>query len=253
MIKGKITRPIGLDSICDDIDETCLNSELYQNSNVAPSHYLIGLNQGEGQTILTEYIASMFYQKNIRKFGGLDIYLEYKIDGSLSQLKWIFNDIKNRSVYLNDYEGCISIDITELALHLNEKQIDLFLKELKYVSQYATLILFVSNKQNRNISTLITKVVDTLKNIKVFTQLDYTYENISEVVSRMIKKNGVVLQIDETFKKSLLEIVITNEINSIEKAKEVTNELVKYSKIKGSELFLGSTELEQYTKEKLVK
>ena len=133
-----------------------------------PEHFLVELDSGEEQTEFAEHITDFFQENDIRHFGGRESYLEYSLDGSMAQLKWIFGDIAASATYTNEYEGVIAMDIALLASKVSEAQMAYFLNEIKRVSKYATLLLFVSEVPSRNQDLMVKRVKTVIDNINYF-------------------------------------------------------------------------------------
>lgn len=146
-------------------------SEILKEKN--PEHFLVELDSEEKQTKLTEYITDFFQGNKIRHFGGRDAYLEYCVDGSMAQLKWMFADIISSAVYTNEFEGVIAMDIALLASKVNEAQMTYFLNEIKRISKHATLIFFVSEVNSRNQILMIKKIRAVVEKINYFPVKSY--------------------------------------------------------------------------------
>ena len=118
-------RPLGLDLITDYIDNL-------RPMEADDCHYIIHLDAG-GQSTLIEYMSDTFYRNRIRHFGGRERFLEYRLDGSLSQLRQVLEDIDANACYTNHFEGIIALDIAGLARFVNQTQTEVFLKALSIV------------------------------------------------------------------------------------------------------------------------
>lgn len=147
-----------------------------------PEHFLVELDSEEEQTELTEYITDFFQENKIRHFGGREAYLEYCVDGSMAQLKWMFADIIASAIYTNDFEGVIAMDIALLASKVNEAQMTYFLNEIKRISKHATLILFVSMVPSRNQALMVKKIKAVIEQINCFPVEAYQAENHLQLV-----------------------------------------------------------------------
>ena len=86
--------PIGLAGAVAAIKKNIDQAHIYHRCGLKPPHYIINLDAGNGQTTLTEYIATSYADYGVRHFGGLDMFLEYTLDGSMEQLKKVFADQK---------------------------------------------------------------------------------------------------------------------------------------------------------------
>ena len=139
-------------------------------------HFLVGLDSEEEQTELVEYVTDFLEKHNIRHFGGRESYLEYCLDGSMTQLQWIFGDIAASATYTNEYEGVIAMDIALLAPKVREAQMTYFLNAIKQVSKHATLILFVAEMPNRNQDLMVKEIKNVVQKINYFPVENYQEE-----------------------------------------------------------------------------
>lgn len=131
-------------------------------------HFMLELDSEEEQTEIVEYITDFLQENQIGHFGGRESYLEYCLDGSMSQLKWIFGDIAASATYTNEYEGVIAMNIALLASKVREAQMTWFLQAIRQVCKHATLILFVSEAKSRNQDLMVKEIKTVVKNINYF-------------------------------------------------------------------------------------
>lgn len=223
----KIAPPYGLNGLVSAIEKICSESEIYRRCGIAPNHFLINLDPGNGQTTVANYVADVFKANGIRRFGGLDMVLEYRLDGTMEQMKRVFSDIDSNAVYTNDFEGVIAIDINELASHLNETQVTFFLKNLPRIGAHSTLILFISSKSNSNRNALAKKVCETLSDIEIIYVTPYEEKDLVEITKKMIEDAGVSMK-----KNAALDAVIAGAlrkagVTTVCEAAKVAKSLIK--------------------------
>ena len=106
---------VGLEGLKTTMSEIISKADAYRKGGAQVPHVVMNLTHDNGQSIVADYITSVLYENSLRKFCGLDILLEYRVDGSLRQMKQIFEDIASNAVYTNEYEGVVAVDISALS------------------------------------------------------------------------------------------------------------------------------------------
>lgn len=221
-----INVPIGLDPVVAAVNDICNESAVYHHCGVMPSHFLINLDKGNGQTTVTSYVADVYQEYGVRQFKGMDMYLEYILDGSMDQIDKIFKYLhQSAGVYTNEYEGVISMDISALAAPNNAAQMAFFLKEIASIAEYATIILYVPSAINSNMSNFIDKIRKVLRSMKVIKVEAYTAQNLVDIIKNMIEDAGVDLTDDVD--DSILNVIHTTGASNIKDAKLLTQNMVK--------------------------
>lgn len=241
-----IQKPIGLGTAVSAICNTCKHSDMFYRCGITPSHYIFNLDSGNGQTTLTEYIANMYYEAKVRRFGGLDLFLEYKLDGSMGQLKKMFANIESCAIYTNKFEGIVAIDISELANYINEAQVDYFLKGINETGTHATLILYVPSKQNKNTANLINKVTDSIENIEYIDIRPYTTREIVDVVKELLGKSGICIRDINEVEDKFGTFVLSEEIKDIKSAQALCMRLIRHADFSSFTPKLGLVEVNNY-------
>ena len=146
---NQIPAPIGMEPLVDAVQQCCLRAQQYHRLGIQPGHFILTLDEGNGRTTAANYLSRAFAQAGVRSFGGLDLMLEYQLDGSMDQLCQTLRSIRASAVYTNEYEGVIAWDITVLAAHFGEEQTRLFFRELPSMAAHATLLFFLPSAPNR--------------------------------------------------------------------------------------------------------
>ena len=237
--------PIGLAGAVAAIKKNIDQAHIYYRCGLKPPHYIINLDAGNGQTTLTEYIATSYADYGVRHFGGLDMFLEYTLDGSMEQLKKVFADIRACAVYTNEYEGVIAMDISKLVNHVNETQLDVFISEISKISSSATLVLFVPSAMNRNVATLMGRIREALDDVEILNSKPYIPEDLVEIIKGMITDAGVVIDESIEFDKFLLNAIIDEHITNVKSAKKFSQVMVKNANFDGFLPKLGIVEIEK--------
>lgn len=127
----KITKPIGLEDVCGEIEKICSEAHVYKQCGLRPPHLAIQLDSGSGRTTILEYMTDCFSETGVLDFNrSLDDYIELTFDGTLQQLKQSFNTIDSAAVYTNGFCNIVGMDISAISQHLGEVQCTEFLKKL---------------------------------------------------------------------------------------------------------------------------
>lgn len=219
--------PIGLDEMVERIQKICSKSNVYRYCNVKTGHYIVNLDAGNGQTTLTDYISDVFYENKIRHFGGLDLFLEYKLDGTMAQLRQVFQDISDHAVYMNEFSGVISMDITGLASHINEAQVEVFLSGIGKLQQNATMIFYVPSSMNRNILLLVRKICAGIDDIEMVHISPYTAWQMVEIVKKEIEEMGVELEDTREADEAIFQSMERNEVSTAKESVRLAEKMVK--------------------------
>ena len=229
MITYGNTDIIGLQPVVEDVKKKCEMAKLYYGFGIQPEHYLLNLPAGEGQTTLTEYIAFAFKEYRVRRFGGLDIYLEYHLNGSMEQLNRIMEEIDTSAVYTNKYEVIISFDITALAEHIHERQVEFFLEELQDIGDNATLIFYYNDTKVRNMDILLEKIRGKSKEQLKEIYLDpYSMSEITMILKKLIRDANVRF-VDES-DLMIEDLIHKRGIDSLKKCISLSRILIYNSK-----------------------
>ena len=153
---------VKLNGIEKEMNQLILHSDIYRKGDEKPPHFLIKQKNDNGRAYVTNYIADTLYENKLRRFGGLDICLEYTLDGSLKQVKQIFSDISSNAVYTNEYEGVVAMDVTKLARYLNEFQVDYFLENIVRVAENATMVIYYDGCAGKRMDALVDRIKEAL-------------------------------------------------------------------------------------------
>lgn len=212
-----LIRPLGLDVVTTYIENL--------HPLDANCHFVIYLDAGNGQSTLAEYMTDVFCQNHLRHFGGREHSLEYRMDGSMSQLKQVLSDIDANASYTNHYEGMIFMDISGFSKHVNEAQTDMLLKAVQEMGMHATLIFYVPTVPDRNLDKLIMKLHDALEEVVEFRPKPYTAVQITGIILRMLNATGVLIERPREVSTHILEMVHSTNARNIKDAKKLTRQL----------------------------
>lgn len=233
MTINNIQPPIGLQAAVVGVQKIVEQAPTFYQCGLQPPHFIIPLDAGNGQTILTEYIAASYANAGVRSFGGLDLFLEYSLNGSLDQMKKVFADIRSCAVYTNEYEGVVAMDIARLADHINETQIDLFIHEIAKLSASATFIFYIPSTMSRNMAALIAMLHETLDDVELLRIKPYSTEELAQLVKRFITEAGIMLEDTSQTDQALMNAVVSEHIANIKTAKRFSHVLIKRADFSG--------------------
>ncbi len=239
-------KPIGLAPAVERINNTCRSADMFYRCGLKPPHYIFNIDKGNGQTTLTEFIANSYNEAHIRHFGGLDLYLEYHLDGSMKQMKKIFAEIGSSAVYTNTYEGVIAIDIGELANFINEEQIDFFLNEIKKTGREATYLFYVSSKTSRNVLSLISRIKTEIENTEYIEISPYSEDEIEGIMKNLLEQSGVCLKDNKGVNKKIHDVICGEEIRNVKAVQSLRDRLLSYVDYSGFIPKMGLEEFENY-------
>jgi hypothetical protein len=229
-----ITKPIGLETPCKEIESTCNNAHMYKRCGLRPKHYIIPLDSGYGRTTLVEYMTDKYKEAGVLSFtSGLDDYIEIAFDGSLQQLKQAFAAIDSAAVYTNEYCNIIGMDISGISAHLGETQLSEFMKNCKRVCEYACVIFFVHTAPNRNEEKLLEKLCETVDNIKRLEVEPYTKEDICALIIKTVEEHGIEIKHENVFRAVLADMVSEFCIASVKDAITTADALVHFADFSG--------------------
>lgn len=228
------TKPIGLKTLCEEIENTCSKADLYKRCNLRPKHWIVPLDSGSGRTTLLEYMTDRYKAAGVLDFMcGLDDYLEITLDGTLQQLKQAFAAIDSAAVYTNEYRNIIGVDISGIAAHLGEVQLTEFLNNCKQVCEHACVVFFVHTNPSRNEEKLLEKLCETIDTIKRFTVEPYTQDDLCALIVKTIEEHGVEIRNASAFRAVLSDMVSEFDMSGVKDAVSVAKALIPFADFSG--------------------
>lgn len=225
--------PIGLQEIKDVLNEMVMHREAYERCGIQPNHMLIALDEGNGRTTAVQYITDVFMDNHLRRFGGLDSFLEFTTDGTMEQLKRMFAEIHAAAVYTPGTECVVAIDMTHLICHVNAAQVTYCMNQLKEIGKTATLILFVPSEVNRRTDMLVEKLHTILDRLVYISVAPYTADDLTHIAIDVIQDSGVSVEATEEFENIILHIIQRENANTAKAAAKVGKNLICYADFKG--------------------
>lgn len=220
---------IGLTPLCKELDAIKTNGEKYRTAGVKVPHFIMNLKKENGQSFVAKYIAEELYDNGLRSFCGIEMCLEYEIDGSKNQLSNIFEDIRSNAVYTNEYYGVIAFDVSKLSQYLNEYQLEYFLTNLKRVSEFATIIIYCDTDNYSNGSELKNIILSELKNCIDVVLSPYSKEDYAKMVIQNIEDRGIEVETSTKMLKSLGEVINVHGISRARETALMADKLLSYA------------------------
>ncbi|MCR5011403.1 MAG: hypothetical protein K6A72_03610 [Lachnospiraceae bacterium] len=224
-----ITKPVGLDAFCNEIEAVCSEAHIYNQGRLRPPHLIVSLDSGSGRTTCIEYMTDMYKEHHVIKFNGLDDYIEIQLDGTPQQLKRAFVSIDRAADYTNEYTNIVGMDISNIACHLNETQFTDFISSIKKVCESACVVFFVHSNPSKNEEKLIEKLCSNVSKIKRIDVEPYTYENICDLIVRLIADRDTLLSNARNMSSLLMNTVKEFDICTVQEAIDMVDELIHYA------------------------
>lgn len=234
MRKSVIERPIGLKSVCVEIQETCLHRQMYRRCGLRPRHLIINMDHGSGRSTLIHYMTDMYKDFGVMDFeSGLDDSIEVDLDGSLAQLRQAFSIISDAAVYANEYKNIVAIDISKIAFHSSETQYTEFLENVKYLCASACVVFFTRADMSRNEEKLVNTLCDQIDNIKRLSVEPYSKEDYARMVIRNLQNRDIELKNPKTVEEVVLKIIESEVVDTVKKAINLAEQLIRYADFSG--------------------
>ena len=155
-----IERPIGLTSLCEEVDRICQKAEAYRHG-ARLRHLIVQMDRGNGRTTYLEYLTEMFKKHKILDFTcSRDDYLELDLDASSpSGVAYMFSAIDEAAVYDNEYSNVVGIDVSDMARHLGTLQDRIFITGVKKLCKTAFVVFFIGSSPTGDEEKLIEGII----------------------------------------------------------------------------------------------
>ncbi len=231
----EMEKVIGMTNIKMEMNSLLVHSDAYKKGGANVPNYYITMEEGNGQTHVTEAITDLLANHKLREFHGLDEFLEYRTDGTLSNIKWIFADIDDNAVYDNGYKGVVAIDVTKLVNNQNGYEMKYFEEHISLLSKTATIILYCSKTTGLKAEKLRTRLCDVIGNDKVKIIEEYKYSSLeyAQMVICNIEERGIKVPNKNRIIKVLSEVITDKEVKNAKSAVELAEKLVFYADYSG--------------------
>ncbi len=234
MKQNPITRPIGLEAACAEIERVCSQASLYKRCGLRPPHLILPLDSGSGRTTFLEYMADSFRKAGVLPFrSGFEDYLEISLDGTLPQLRQAFASIDAAAVYTNRYSNMVALDISPLAQHLSESQLPEFLKNAKRICEDACVVFFVRSEPSRNEERLLEKLCEAVDHIQRLAVEPYRQEELCRILEKVLEDRGLEIRQREAFRRALAAWASEFAISCVKEAVAAAESLIPFADFSG--------------------
>lgn len=223
-----IVKPIGMKTLCEEVEKICKNPMPYKIAEVKPPHLVIGLDKGNGRTTLLEYISDMFRNSGvIEHTGGIDDFLEISLDGSLPQLNASIVEIHDAGFYNNGkFSGVIGLDVSKISTHQNEIQATIVEKLIDEIKEYAVVVLFHPSNMTTTEDRYLTKIKDKFPDRIDIGVCTYTDESYGNIILKYFCNSGVTVDDSEKTSSVFFDTVKSVNISNIKEAIAVAKDLI---------------------------
>lgn len=216
---------VGLEGIKIEMDRIVAQAEAYRKGGAKVPNIVVNISRDNGQSYVADYITSVLHENKLRKFCGLDMLLEYRLDGTLKNVKQVFDDIMGNAVYTNEYEGVVAIDVSVLSECVNEFQVDYFVKRIAEIAQSATVIVYYSEEFGKRIDIVKDRICKALGNYIEIHVEPYSLKEYSEIAVQSIKERGIDIESEERLENLLCHVVNDRHVSNAKEAVAVAEEL----------------------------
>ena len=220
-----MARIVGLESVKKEMNRITAQADAYRKGGAKVPSIVMDLSKDNGQSYVADYITSVLYDLGLRRFGSLDLVLEYRLDGSLKNVKHVFEDISGNAVYTNEYEGVVAIDISALSDYVNEYQVDLFVERIAEVSQNATVLIYYDASRGKRMEIVKDRVCKALGNHIDIHVNPYSVKEFSEIAVESIKNKGIVIEFEEELEQVLCHVVDDKHVTNAKEAVAMADNL----------------------------
>ena len=217
---------VGLTEYKDAVSSMKENSKAYRTGGAKVPCLAMNLSTGNGQTLIAEETTSFLRGNKLRSFYGLDDLLEYRLDGSLKQIKRIFEDIRSRAVYTNSYCGVVAVDISALSEHVNETQTDYFVEKIGEVADTATVLIFYDDRLGKKIVLIKDRIIEAVGKCIDIQFPAYTVEEYADIIVENLRERGFRVDYGPEMKMLLCKIIDSENVTTAKQAVSTAESLV---------------------------
>lgn len=216
---------VGLDGVKREMDRITAQAEAYRKGGAKVPNIVVNISKENGQSYVADYITSVLYEHRLRKFCGLDMILEYRLDGTLKNVKQVFEDIASNAVYTNEYEGVVAIDVSALSEYVNESQVDFLVNHIAEVAQSATVIIYYNEDLGKRMEIVKDRICKALGNFIAIHVEPYSVREYSEIAVQSIKERGIDIESEEELETILCYVVGDKHVTNVKEAVAVAEDL----------------------------
>ena len=238
-----IERPIGLTSLCEEVERVCQEAEAYRHG-ARLRHLIIQMDRGNGRTTFLEYLTDMFKKHKILDFTcSREDYLELELDASSpSEVTNMFSEIEDAAVYANEYSNVVGIDVSDMARHIGTLQYRIFIAGVKKLCKTAFVVFYISSSptgdEKKLVEGIITAVgIDRVKRMKAEP---YSGEEICELIEKMLTEHDILIRDDTRVMDALKNLAFIASLRTVQDAEDMTDVLIHAADYSGPVPSIGA-------------
>ena len=186
-------KPIGMESFLNELEQMKKHKEAYSRFGVPLPSFCISIDAGDGRTSLVKQYSKFLRHYELCEFSGREPFLEFVLDGSVEQMKKVFQTIRDEEGTKNNFQGVIAIDAMRLAGHMGEDIVTDFINTISEISKQASVIFFCPRVCNRNEKRFIEMIYDTIGKIKAVYIPPYTNDDLVMIMKNRLDERGIEL------------------------------------------------------------
>ncbi len=240
----RIKKPTGLTAFVKIIDSTCSKKYI----PVAPKHYILNLDKGEGRTTLAEYMSDMYMENGIIPFtGGVDNYLEFCLDGSLASIYSVKNSISNAATWANEYTGIVFADVSKVSAFVGTtyKEYTEFISVFKNICENATVVFFINSRPTAAENKLVYEICKNIPDVSPVFLKGYSKKDLAEIVKKRIEEKGIRIKGPKAFVRWLCAFLEDAEVSSVKDTDTIVDTIMKNTDYDGIVPYISDIQLAQ--------
>lgn len=218
---------VGLNDFLQRLEMLKADKMSYRTFRRKLPDFLFEIDEGNGESYIANVITDTYKKYDLRSFTGKTKLLEYKLDGSYKDIVEILNDLDINKCYSNEFEGVIAINTTALSNYMNWEQFDFFVESIKKISKYASIVLFVNIKTEKE-RKLYEKLTSELHWFEEYKVENYNTKELVEMVIEKLDDMGINITARKALSKALVIVVETLDVKVCRDIELVIDEIVRF-------------------------
>lgn len=175
---------------------------IYQKLRIPLPVFMIETSNTKVKEDIMDYLLQVCKENNLREFNSYTELEIHTLKDTKNGISDVFDHIYDNSVYTNEFEGLVAIDISCLQNMLKDDRCSFFFEETAELAKTSTIVLFNCDVNNRNKIRLNEKVSQNFANLKIIS-LDCS-ETLDYVQSLFTTLNSYNIMYD---KSDLIEVL----------------------------------------------
>ena len=213
MNRSNINPPVGLTPLKRELVNNRRNKKAYETGVLAPPHFFLEMEDGDGFTTALEFITEVFIKHRFKQFNNILPFVESKLDDAATNLEQMMEKVNDCSVYTNQYDGVVGTNPLQMAYHEGEETYDEFFKFLQKTAEAATFVFFVPRRRRtQREDKLLEKITEILspENVR-FIQMEAYTPKEKELIIMKYLRNEVGIHVEPTVEERLQMFLIDRD------------------------------------------